>query len=56
MAFGQDEDLYAMSSFSSLIQQEEQEEIVLLDLYTACLIGDYDVVRGLFSLFFVLIL
>ncbi|XP_065644320.1 ankyrin repeat and SAM domain-containing protein 3 isoform X3 [Hydra vulgaris] len=45
MTFVKDEDLYAMSSFSSLIQQEEQEEVVLLDLHTACLIGDYDVVR-----------
>jgi len=39
-------DPFETSSFSSLIAQEEREEIIPLDLHTASLIGDYDTVRG----------
>lgn len=47
-----DQDIFETSSFSSLIEQEEKEEIIPLDLHTAALIGDYDTVRGLYSCFF----
>ena len=45
-------DVFEISSFSSLIQKEEREEVLPLDLHTATLIGDYDTVQGisLFSL------
>jgi len=45
-----DVDVFDMSSFSSLIQKEELEEIIPLDLYTASLIGDYDAVRGFIAI------
>ena len=41
-----DIDVFETSSFASLIQQEELEEVIPLDLHTAALIGDYDLVRG----------
>ncbi|XP_057302256.1 ankyrin repeat and SAM domain-containing protein 3-like isoform X2 [Hydractinia symbiolongicarpus] len=40
------EDIFETSSFASLIEREEREEIIHLDLHTASLIGDYDCVRG----------
>lgn len=39
-------DPFETSSFSSLIEREEREEVIQLDLHTAALIGDYDMVRG----------
>lgn len=41
-----DIDVFETSSFASLIQQEELEEVISLDLHTAALIGDFDLVRG----------
>ena len=38
-------DVYETSSFSSLIQQEESEEIIPLDLHAACLIGEIESVE-----------
>ncbi|XP_066918575.1 ankyrin repeat and SAM domain-containing protein 3-like [Clytia hemisphaerica] len=38
-------DPFETSSFSSLIEREEREEVIQLDLHTAALIGDYDMVR-----------
>ena len=43
---GPDIDVFETSSFASLIQLEEREEVIPLDLHTAALIGDYDFVRG----------
>lgn len=40
-----DLDPFETSSFSSLIEQEEREEVIPLDLHTAALIGDIDTVR-----------
>lgn len=40
-----EQDVYETSSFSSLILQEESEEIIPLDLHVACLIGDTESVQ-----------
>lgn len=42
------QDVFETSSFSSLILQEEIQEIIPLDLHAACLIGDTETVNGKF--------
>lgn len=46
LAFNIEADTLDQSSFSTLIRQEEQEELVHIDVYTACLIGDIDAIKG----------
>lgn len=42
---GSELDVYETSSFSSLIQQEQSEEIIPLDIHAACLIGDVETLQ-----------